>query len=410
MRACSKFISLLVLLVVHSLTGVHAKADAKPLQAKEYLFKIVADFSEVDQAVNDDTCIPVSVQVSQQRRVLRTLEWDHQSNFKGFSADGKLTESSQGWEWTIPKEGGTLHYCTILNNLRGENYDARVTADWALFRADDLFPAAASKAIKGGKARTRLAFTLPKGWSSATRYPLIGENTYSIRNPERNFDRPTGWVQLGDFGVRRDAVAGTKIAVAAPLGQEVTRLEILTLLTFTLPTVKDWLPYFPDRLLVVSASDNMWRGALSGPGSLYIHGERALVSENGTSTILHELIHVGMQRQAIRTADWIDEGIAEYLSILLLHRAGGLTEDRFNLALKEQANWAKEADELGRKYSSGPETAKAVTIFAALHNELGDEKFKNFVHRLSATGAAISPQSMKKLASDIAGQKVKSLP
>jgi len=236
----------------------------------------------------------------------------------------------------------------------------------------------------------------------------VSEHKYKIDNPKRLFDRPTGWVQLGELGVRRDRIADTKTAVSAPIGQEVTRLEILTLLSFTLPTVRAWFPKFPERLLVVSANDGMWRGALSGPASLFIHGERPLISENGTSTVLHELVHVGMQREA-SDADWIDEGLAEYLALVLLHEAGGLTDRRFQNALEDQKRWGESVDQLEMVYSSGAATAKAVSKFAQLHQEIGDKNFRELVKQLAKPGPAITPITLRNMAEQISGQEVRSL-
>ena len=217
-------------------------------------------------------------------------------------------------------------------------------------------------------------------------------------------------MQLGELGIRRDRIAGTQAAVAAPIGQEITRLEIMTLLTFTLPTVRDWFPAFPKRLLIVSASDGMWRGALSGPASLFLHGERPLVSENGTSTVLHELVHVGMHRQASLDADWIDEGLAEYLALVLLHEAGGLTDRRFESALEEQKRWGESASQLGKANSQGAATAKAVTVFAQLHKEIGSNKFHRLVEELAKPGPPISEALLRQATEKIVGSKVASLP
>ena len=43
---------------------------------------------------------------------------------------------------------------------------------------------------------------------------------------------------------------------------------------------------------VVGAADPMWRGGLSASNSLFLHADRPLISENGTSTLVHELTHV----------------------------------------------------------------------------------------------------------------------
>jgi hypothetical protein len=311
--------------------------------------------------------------------------------------------------WTLGKTGGQLNYCARLNHKRGDKYDSRITADWAIFRAEDLFPAASSVATRTAQSRTQLTFDLPQGWTSVAAYAEPEDDSFRIRNPDRRFDRPTGWIQLGNLGVRRDKLAETRVAIAAPVGQEIYRLEILTFLSFTMPEVRDWFPDFPGRLLVVSATDEMWRGALSGPNSLYMHGDRPLVSENGTSTVLHELVHVGMQRRASVNADWIDEGLAEYLSLLLLHQAGGLTQRRFEAALAEQREWGKSADKLQGRSSSGATTAKAVGIFADLHVEMGNKAFKSLVANLAQEGEAITPKLLHQLAEQHAGKSIKSL-
>lgn len=379
-------------------------------EAKQYDFDIHADFRQAKQLTDDDDCIPIKVVVKQDKRLLRELSWresPHQSNIKG---DGDLINRNGEWRWRIPKKGGTLRYCMQLNHLRGERYDSRVTKSWALFRADDLLPPVASVAAVDSYSSTHLKFKLPKNWSSITAYPEVGKHRYEVDNSLRQFDRPTGWVQLGELGIRRDKIARTKVAVSAPIGQEVTRLEILTLLTFTLPTVRDWFPNFPERLLVASASDGLWRGALSGPASLYLHGERPLISENGTSTVLHELVHVGMQRRATDDADWIDEGLAEYLALVLLQEAGGLTQRRFQNALDDQRAWGASAPELGTTSSSGAATAKAVTLFAQLHREMGNEKFHQLVERLAKPGEPISAAMLREVAEKIANHKILSLP
>ena len=50
---------------------------------------------------------------------------------------------------------------------------------------------------------------------------------------------------------------------------------------------------------------------MSGPGSLYVHADRPMISENGTSTMLHELVHVAMGVSGSAHDDWLVEGLAE---------------------------------------------------------------------------------------------------
>ena len=399
-------ISMLLMLSPHAYTT----ATDISIPNREYQIHIRADFSAVANNVGRADCTPVSVEVTQNRRELRELRWRAPASFQHFEANPDLVQEDGEWIWRLEATGGTLRYCVQLSHKRGARYDALITPDWATFRADDLFPAAASVALKGSHSKTTLQFILPEGWSSITQYPETAEHVYTIANPARRFDRPTGWVQLGHLGVRRDNIAQTRVAVSAPVGQALARLELITFLTFTLPTVRDWFPAFPDRLLVVSAQDPLWRGALSGPKSLFLHAERPLVSENGTSTVLHELVHVAMQRQATKDADWIDEGLAEYLSLVLLHRAGGITDRRLKKALSQQAEWGKTAKELARKHSQAEATAKAVTVFAALHEEMGDHGFRQLVRRLAEPGPAISAADLKRYANTAHGKPVQSLP
>ena len=71
----------------------------------------------------------------------------------------------------------------------------------------------------------------------------------------------------------------------------------------------------------------MWRGALSAPQSLYVHAERPLLSGNATSTLLHEIVHIGLGLADERGADWIVEGLAEYYSLEVLRRSGTISEE-----------------------------------------------------------------------------------
>ena len=79
-----------------------------------------------------------------------------------------------------------------------------MTANWALFRGEDLVPAAQLDQQDGVELVSRLAFELPNGWKSVeTAWPRIGKNRFRINNPSRLLDRPTGWMLAGSLGSRR---------------------------------------------------------------------------------------------------------------------------------------------------------------------------------------------------------------
>jgi len=114
----------------------------------------------------------------------------------------------------------------------------------------------------------------------------------------------------------------------------------------------------------------MWRGGLSAPQSLFLHAERPLISENATSTLLHEVMHMSLGLTSRDGYDWIVEGFAEYYSLQLLHRSGTISDSRFAAAQADIADWAKTAANLCGPTSTGPTTALAVTILDTLNSEI----------------------------------------
>jgi predicted metalloprotease with PDZ domain len=120
----------------------------------------------------------------------------------------------------------------------------------------------------------------------------------------------------------------------------------------------------------------MWRGGLSAPASLYIHASRPLLSENGTSTLMHEIVHIGMAASAEKGADWIVEGMAEYYGLQLLLRSGTITQNRYARALSQLSEWGAD-QELGCNGSAnGAVSARAALLMHELDRELR-KKTKN---------------------------------
>lgn len=288
--------------------------------------------------------------------------------------DGSVVRKSGSVVWTPPaNKAATLNWRVAINQQRTSGgYDARITKDWAIVRGDDLVPAATARASKGADARVRLAFALPTGWSNVDTPYLLSRDgkQFVVTNPERRFDRPVGWIIAGQVGTRREWLHDTEISVAGPKGGDVRRNDMLAFFNRLVPELRNLYGELPPKLLIVSAGDPMWRGGLSGPRSLFIHADRPLISENGTSTLVHELSHVITRIRGADDDDWIAEGLAEYYSIELLHRAGLVSESRYVKAFEWMRRHGRNIKRLSTDRSSGRRTARAVTFFRELDQTL----------------------------------------
>ena len=169
------------------------------------------------------------------------------------------------------------------------------------------------------------------------------------------------------------------------------------------------VPRLPRRLTIVSAGDPMWRGGLSAPSSLYIHAARPLVSENGTSTKLHEVMHIALGLRAGDGNDWIIEGLAEYFSLELLRRSGTFSKSRHDRARAAQEEWSKSSTRLCGDTSTGATTARAVAVFIELDEELqqaseGTRNLDDVVSNLRAANTDIDIDFLIETVSAILGK------
>jgi len=296
-----------------------------------------------------------------------------QGVYSDFKADGQWTQDTPALGvWQPAKGKAKLTYLVRINHERAPGrFDARITKDWALLRGDDLVPAVKLRQEDHTVLVSRLQFDLPKGWKSVeTGWPRVGKNKFRIDNPQRKFDRPTGWIVAGKVGTRRAKLGETDVAIAAPVGEGMRRMDVMTLLTFVWPHAQEVFPRDPAKLLIVGAGDPMWRGGLSAANSYYMHSDRPLVSENGTSSLVHELVHVFSRIRARDRSDWITEGLAEYYAIELMRRAGGLSEERYQKIREQLIRWSKPVQSLRTDNSSGPVTARAVLLLQELDREI----------------------------------------
>lgn len=351
----------------------------------------------------------VELTISQTEGFLRELHMPYDDKTLGdIDGDGEISIADGRIRWRPPADGGRLRWFATINHLRnGETFDAYIGDEWALFRAEDVIPPTATRTRPRSVSKTRLMFDLPDGWSAVTEY-FRRSNVFDVSNPDRRFDRPTGWIVLGKLGVRHETVAGVRVVVAAPVGHDVRRLDILAMLNWTLPDLVRLLPDFPRRLTVISAGEPMWRGGLSAPRSFYVHAGRPLISENGTSTIMHEAIHVGLGVAAVKGADWITEGLAEYYGLEILRRSGTISEKRFRSARAELAKWGRKARSLCQDPSTGAVTARAVTLFGKLNDEIRKKSARKYdlddvLRRIASSANKISAKQLGDIVADLAG-------
>ncbi len=362
-RAISHRILPLFLLALVAACGMSGSASADRDGSQEYAvhYQLVPNPGE--------SSLHVTMRVRQPQGLLRELSFPA-SGTQDLSGHGEIVTDGGTVRWFPPSRGGTLEWHAKVHNRRSDDlYDAYLGPDWGLFRIEDVIPRARTRTLKGANSRTTFEFLLPAGWSVVSEYSAI-DSPVLVDRAERRFDQPTGWVVMGGLGVRRETIAGTRVAIAGPEGHDVRRMDMLALLNWTLPELNAILPDALPRLTVISAGEPMWRGGLSAPASLFLHADRPLISENATSSLLHEVMHVALGIRAADNYDWIVEGLAEYYSIELLRRGHAITTSRAIKAFEWQADWAEQAETLCGEHSTAATTALAVNVFVALDSEL----------------------------------------
>jgi len=355
--------------------------------------------------------LDIIMSVRQTRSLLREIRFPVDARISAVSADGELRVTGDEVIWRPQQMSvARLRWNVSAPHRRNNSgYDAWLGEDWGLMRAEDLVPRATSRTLRGAISKTSLQFRLPAGWSVVTPY-AEKNGSFAISKSQRRFDQPDGWIVMGRLGVRRDTVAGMRIAIAGPVDHAIRRMDTLALLRWVMPEWARVLPDLPPRLTIVSAGDPMWRGGLSAPQSLYIHSQRPLISENSTSTLLHEVVHSTLRISTKSGYDWIAEGLAEYYSLELLRRSGTISPSRHRQALRSQEQWSKSASKLCRKTSSGATTALAVVIFAALDKEIrlatnSAASLDDLVATLSQITQSVDLQTLRNLARQIGDEK-----
>ncbi|SBW79496.1 hypothetical protein PVE_R1G1609 [Pseudomonas veronii 1YdBTEX2] len=357
MKGLTRLAASLVLLALSTPAWCAKKVDL------DYHVKLLP---QSDQA---EVCVSLS-----QGSAVRSLDFElgRDGDYSDFKADGQWKVSGHRGLWQPSADKASLTYRVRLSHARKPGiYETRMTPGWALFRGEDLVPTAHLDQQDGVELVSRLVFELPTGWKSVeTAWPRIGKHTFRINNVSRLFDRPTGWMLAGNLGSRRVRLGETDVTVASPKGQAMRRMDVLTLLTFVWPQVEAAFPRHPAKLLIVGASDPMRRGAFSARDSVYLNSRTPLVSENGSSPLIREVVHAIGRFSDHDASDWISEGLAEYYAIELLRRGGGITDERYAAIQARLTREGKNVTSLRGEHVSGATVARAVVVMQELDREI----------------------------------------
>ena len=359
--------------------------------------------------------VDMEIAVSGERLPSRIVLHVDSRRHKKFTSTDPLQIEPSHVTWQPHGHASRLRYQFVVDHERApQHYDSRMTADWAILRAEKMVPRASVTARKSLQSRATLEFELPQGWAVATPYGSVGDLRYQVDDPTRRFDQPEGWMLAGKIGSRNEKIGTVRVVVAAPTGDSARRQDTLAFLKFTLPRMEEVLPHLPPRLLIVSAGDPMWRGGLSGPSSMFLHSDRPLISENRTSTLLHELAHIALGIRGDEESDWIVEGLAELYSLETLRRSGSISEQRYKQALKHLSQWAKRSPTLFGSHSNGPTTARAVLALRAADAEIrsatgGKASLDDVARKLASEHGTVSLVRLQKAAQEVAGRPLRSL-
>ena len=406
----SRYLHLLLALLL--LSGINVNSYAATDDDRVYRL----DYTVELQPAKDRARVTIEVDKG---HLLRHIQFDVDPDvYTQVKANGTLTIKKDRAHWDLPEKKAKLSFYVKITHERdpGE-FDALMTKDWAIFRGDNIIPAVYTNELANAESKASLTFILPDDWSVETGWPRVRNNKFRIDNPERRFDRPVGWMIAGELGTRRNTIGNTSIAVSAPKGSNLRRMDALVFLGFVWPEVEKAFGQSPKKLLIVGEDDPMWRGGLSASNSLFLHADRPLVSENGTSPLIHELSHMVTRISGAKDEnfndDWIAEGLAEFYSVELLYRAKGLTDKRRAQIIKRLRNWGKDVKNLRASRSHGAITGRAVALLDDLDKEIrsrSDNKYNlDDVTRKLIPIRKVSLDDLRQATQDLIGPEVKTL-
>ena len=277
-----------VALMVWALTA----SQASPASPDDAVYQIVYG-ATLDPATQR---AEVRIAVRQSRALLRHVRFDApRDRYLSVHGQGDVAITADHIDWSPPADGGVLHFEYAIDHVRDSGgQDARITETWALLKLDRLFPPAKVRVLKGAKSDGDAA---PDGAGrlvdrDAVRTRRRSHATRSTIRARTSIAPKAGcWRGISSRYVATSSrTAASRLAVPKGRGSDRT-----TCWRSCAGRCRRWCRSsrsFRERLLIVSGPDSMWRGGLSGSGSIYLHADRPLISQNGTSTPLHEMVHV----------------------------------------------------------------------------------------------------------------------
>lgn len=294
----------------------------------------------------------------------------------GVRGTGRLEWHERTLTWTPGQPYAHLEYEVEIDRHRpadGPHYDSYAGDGWIVTRALALFPGIhvdwKPDALHAA-SRARLLFQLPAGWRAITIGERLGDNVFEVAQPNAQFDRPRGWIALGDIAVTERRIGGTVVTLATVPGTDLDVHAVFRTWEQTLPLLADVLGPPPPRLLVVSAPDPMWRGGISGERSFYVHAATPFRSRDATSTWLHELFHTWQPFRPKQDGRWIAEGLAEYYTLVLQRRAGTLSAAGFARGVRSFVHNGRWEVDLSRSREPDALNNSAPAVMYALDREI----------------------------------------
>lgn len=297
------------------------------------------------------------------------------ARFEGFEATGSLERRRGEVVWSPGAPYAHLTYRASLLHRRapGKGFDTYIGDGWMLARTSALFPRSAvlfrTEIEAHPESRARLLFRLPKEWDAVTVMPSAGPRQFLVESPGR-FDHPRGWLMCGHFRRTEASVHGTAVTIASAPGAGMAPDHVLALLDRALPVVHELFGRARPQLLIVTGTDPMWRGGLSGEDSFYMHGDRPLQTPDRTSPYLHELFHVSAPFRPAPDAHWVTEGLAELYTIEIQRRVGLLDDAGYAKALRLFARYGLWGHDFTRDQSHAIHDNSAPLVLHALDRRI----------------------------------------